>query len=153
MLMLSIQNILETHYPILQTYINILDHWGKNIDWKTSILLIPPYFLEENEEILHKAKMMMDFIRTAIGPQGTQNNINTHGIGPRSSSVREDEKIQRRLARNRAKMALQSRMRAKYGIMDDVKVPTKNIRTITSDKYVSLPLLNNLRRYFQKYKM
>ena len=97
--------------------------------------------------------MMMDFIRTAIGPQGTQNNINTHGIGPRSSSVSEDEKIQRRLARNRAKMALQSRMRAKYGIMDDVKVPTKNIRTITSDKYVSLPLLNNLRRYFQKYKM
>ena len=96
---------------------------------------------------------MMDFIRTAIGPQGTQNNINTHGIGPRSSSTAEDEKIQRRLARNRAKMALRSRMRAKYGLMEDNKVPTKNTRTIPSDKYFAFPLLNNLRRYFQKYKV
>ena len=103
--------------------------------------------------MLQKAKMMMDFIRTAIGPQGTQNNIQTHGIGARSSSISENEKIQRRLARNRAKMALQTRMRAKYGIMKDIKVPTKNIRTTQHDKIVTLPVLQSLRNYFQKFKM
>ena len=65
----------------------------------------------------------------------------------------ENEKIQRRLARNRAKMALQTRMRAKYGIMKDIKVPTKNIRTTQHDKFVTLPVLQSLRKYFQKFKM